>query len=111
MYLGLIVERAPVAQLYQDPRHPYTRALLSAAPVPDPRQRRERLLLPGDPPSPINPPSGCRFRTRCPYATERCAAEVPPLRQFSTGHVVACHYAETLGDRPAEIPPPGVNLT
>jgi oligopeptide transport system ATP-binding protein len=97
MYLGLIVERARVADLFRAPRHPYTQALLAAAPVADPRRRRQRLILPGDPPSPIHPPSGCRFRTRCAYATERCATEVPILRALVPNHVVACHYAETIG--------------
>jgi oligopeptide/dipeptide ABC transporter ATP-binding protein len=99
MYLGVIVERAPTAALYRDPHHPYTQALLAAAPVPDPRLRRRKLLLPGDPPSPIAPPSGCRFRTRCPHATDRCAAEVPPLRELAPGHFAACHYAERFGGR------------
>jgi oligopeptide/dipeptide ABC transporter ATP-binding protein len=99
MYLGLIVERAPVADLFRDPRHPYTQALLAAAPIPDPRQRRRKLLLPGDPPNPFAPPSGCRFRTRCQHATDRCAAEVPALRQVVPGHLAACHYAERFGSR------------
>ena len=97
MYLGVIVERAPTAALYERPLHPYTRALLAAAPVANPRLRRDRAPIPGDPPSPISPPSGCRFRTRCPFATARCAAEVPPLRLLESGHWVACHYAEDLG--------------
>lgn len=96
MYLGVIVERAPVEELYATPLHPYTKALLAAAPIADPRRRRQRILLSGDPPSPINPPSGCRFRTRCPYATELCAAEVPTLREIVPGHLAACHYAESL---------------
>ncbi len=96
MYLGVIVERAPTAQLYANPLHPYTQALLAAAPAPNPGARKQRLLLPGDPPSPMNPPSGCRFRTRCPFSKERCAEEVPTLRQIEPGHVVACHFAEEM---------------
>jgi oligopeptide/dipeptide ABC transporter ATP-binding protein len=96
MYLGVIVERAPTAHLYANPLHPYAKALLSAAPVANPRLRRQRMLLPGDPPSPINPPSGCRFRTRCPFATPLCAEQTPPLREIETGHFAACHYAESL---------------
>jgi oligopeptide transport system ATP-binding protein len=96
MYLGVIVERAPTAELYANPLHPYAKALLAAAPVANPRLRRRRLLLPGDPPSPINPPSGCRFRTRCPFATPLCAEQVPALREIAPRHFAACHYAETL---------------
>jgi oligopeptide/dipeptide ABC transporter ATP-binding protein len=96
MYLGVIVERAPTARLYANPLHPYAKALLSAAPVANPRLRRQRLLLAGDPPSPINPPSGCRFRTRCPFATPLCAEAVPPLREIEPRHFAACHYAESL---------------
>ena len=97
MYLGVIVEQAPTAGLFAAPLHPYTQALLAAAPVPDPRRRRPRRLLQGEPPSPISPPSGCRFRTRCPFATELCAARVPPLREIVPGHRVACHYAGEVG--------------
>jgi oligopeptide transport system ATP-binding protein len=99
MYLGLIVERAPTVQLFANPRHPYTQALLAAAPIANPRLRRQRLLLPGDPPSPVNPPSGCRFRTRCPHAAEICSLETPPLREFEHGHFAACHFAERIGGR------------
>ncbi|MFN8592961.1 MAG: oligopeptide/dipeptide ABC transporter ATP-binding protein [Thermomicrobiales bacterium] len=94
MYLGVIVERAPTATLFAQPLHPYSQALLAAAPVANPRLRRKRVPLPGDPPSPMSPPSGCRFHTRCPFATEHCAAEVPALRELTPGHLVACHYAE-----------------
>ena len=97
MYLGVIVEQASTSRLFTNPRHPYTQALLAAAPVANPRLRRTRAPLQGDPPSPISPPSGCRFRTRCPYATELCAAETPALRELDPGHLVACHYAEDLG--------------
>ncbi|RYE54523.1 MAG: peptide ABC transporter ATP-binding protein, partial [Hyphomicrobiales bacterium] len=78
------------AELYANPRHPYTRALLDAAPVPDPTIRRERITLKGDLPSPVNPPSGCVFRTRCPYAIDACAEVVPPLETLESGHRVAC---------------------
>ncbi|MGO9266809.1 MAG: ABC transporter ATP-binding protein [Candidatus Binataceae bacterium] len=91
MYLGKIVELADRGDIYANPRHPYTRALLSAIPVIDPAERVERIKLPGEAPSPLNPPSGCGFHTRCPYAKDICKREVPPLTAGHGGHAVACH--------------------
>ena len=96
MYLGVMVELAERDELYENPLHPYTKALLSAVPVPDPRKERERkrVILSGDVPSPINPPSGCCFHPRCPIAVDRCKAEVPEWREIRPGHHVACHLVE-----------------
>ena len=91
MYLGKIVEYADKKTLFTNPLHPYTQALLSAVPVPNPKLRREKRLLQGDVPSPINPPPGCTFHTRCPYAQERCRQEVPVLKEIAPGHGVSCH--------------------
>ncbi len=94
MYLGRIVECAPSRDLFGNPRHPYTQALLSAVPVPNPRLRRNRTLLPGDIPSPVNPPPGCAFHTRCPQAFARCRVETPRLHEIAPGHVAACHLLD-----------------
>ena len=92
MYLGSVVEIADKQDLYGAPLHPYTRALLSAIPIPDANRKRNRIILEGDVPSAYNPPSGCKFHTRCPYATNRCREEVPALRDMGGGHSVACHF-------------------
>ena len=91
MYLGTIVETAPKADLYAHPEHPYTQALLSAVPIADPTREKKRIILKGDLPSPVNPPKGCLFHTRCPYCTERCKTERPEFKEISKGHFVKCH--------------------
>ena len=96
MYLGKIVELASSEQLYRSPRHPYTEALLSAIPKSSPRQRKQRIVLPGDVPNPANPPPGCAFHTRCRYAQDICKLETPPLREVQDSHLAACHFADTL---------------
>lgn len=99
MYLGKIVEIADKESLFENPQHPYTKALLSAIPVPDPDAKKERIVLKGDVPSPIDPPTGCRFHTRCPYATDKCKTEEPALRTtalMKKGHEAACHYMEEI---------------
>ena len=97
MYLGELVEMADSDPLYKTPLHPYTQALLSAAPVPDPRKKTHRTVLPGDVPSPINPPPGCRFHTRCLYAKDMCSREAPQLKEVRKNHFVACHFAGSVG--------------
>src|SRR6478609_6932156 len=104
MNLGTIVETADAQPLFASPRHPYSRALLSAIPVPRPRAKRSRIVLQGEMPSALNPPAGCRFHTRCPYVIERCRIEVPQLLADGAGHATACH-------RTAELPPPEATLT
>ncbi|MGG1680072.1 oligopeptide/dipeptide ABC transporter ATP-binding protein, partial [Neobacillus sp. NRS-1170] len=96
MYLGKVVEIAEKKALFDSPHHPYTKALLSSIPVPNPTYSREKVILKGDVPSPIDPPSGCRFHTRCPFATERCKMEEPALREINKNHYVSCHFAEQL---------------
>jgi len=94
MYLGKIVETGTWEEIYDRPAHPYTQALLSAVPAIDPAERRERIMLEGEVPSPMNPPSGCRFRTRCPMAESVCASEVPATSELGPSHRAACHFAK-----------------
>jgi oligopeptide/dipeptide ABC transporter ATP-binding protein len=96
MYLGKIVELADKRSLFANPQHPYTEALLSSVPLPDPKAKPKRIILQGDVPSPITPPSGCHFHTRCPYAEARCRVEVPQIREVRPGHYAACHLRPPL---------------
>jgi oligopeptide/dipeptide ABC transporter ATP-binding protein len=96
MYLGRIVELADKRSLFANPQHPYTEALLSSVPLPDPKAKPKRIILQGDVPSPITPPSGCHFHTRCPYAEARCRVEAPPMREVRPGHYAACHLRPAL---------------
>jgi len=110
MYVGKLMELADRAALYERPLHPYTQSLLSAIPIPDPsaEARRERIILEGDIPSPVKPPSGCRFHTRCPIAYDRCKVEVPQFKDYG-GHFVACHKVEELGGQQPSIRPNSVS--
>jgi oligopeptide/dipeptide ABC transporter ATP-binding protein len=112
MYLGRIAELAGAKVLPREPLHPYTIALLSAVPIADPDAKKHRIILKGDIPTPINPPGGCRFRTRCPHAFERCREEEPPLLEHRPGHWAACHLIED-GNLPDEVlgtrPVPGAS--
>lgn len=99
MYLGKVVEIADKKDLFDSPLHPYTQALLSSIPVPDPTLERDRVILKGDVPSPINPPDGCRFHTRCPFATEECRTKEPALREIAKNHYASCHYAGQLANQ------------
>jgi oligopeptide/dipeptide ABC transporter ATP-binding protein len=102
MYLGRIVELAPRDRIFAQPQHPYTEALMAAAPIADPKARSARLVIEGDVPSPMNPPPGCHFHTRCPYAEARCKVDDPPLQEIAPGHVVACHLrTPVISARPA----------
>jgi oligopeptide/dipeptide ABC transporter ATP-binding protein len=100
MYLGKLAEVADSETLYKIPLHPYTQALLAAAPVPDPKRKRKRIVLYGDVPSPIDPPPGCRFHTRCPFTKEFCKQQEPPLREVRPNHLAACHFVDSLEINP-----------
>jgi len=118
MYVGYVVEVAPTDELFRNPKMPYTEALIGAIPPPNPRLRSRPVKLPGDVPSPANPPSGCYFHPRCQYAQDICKVDRPPLREVSPGHYAACHFAETLTLRgvtpmmsPIPVSPPAVQAT
>jgi peptide/nickel transport system ATP-binding protein len=96
MYVGRIVEIAPTERLYQKPKHPYTEALLASIPKPDPKRNKRRVAITGEIPNPANPPSGCHFHPRCPYAQPICSQEAPPLREITPGQFAACHFSESL---------------
>jgi oligopeptide transport system ATP-binding protein len=102
MYLGRVVELGPAKSVVDAPKHPYTQALVSAVPEVDPDSKRQRIVLPGDVPSPIDPPCGCPFHPRCPVAEERCKTALPVLREITPGHWAACHLAEKVGMRESE---------
>jgi peptide/nickel transport system ATP-binding protein/oligopeptide transport system ATP-binding protein len=97
MYLGKIVEITDKRSLFTSPQHPYTEALLSAVPIPEPKMKRKRIILTGDVPSPIKPPPGCRFHTRCPYVMDHCKTAEPPIKEVKPGHFVACHLRQPAG--------------
>jgi peptide/nickel transport system ATP-binding protein/oligopeptide transport system ATP-binding protein len=111
MNLGGIVETAEAQALFASPRHPYSRALLSAIPVPEPRAKRSRIVLQGEMPSALNPPSGCRFHTRCPYVIERCRVEPPQLLADPAGHATACHRTAQLAAPDAIVPADSLSPT
>lgn len=105
MYLGSVVEMADCTELFENPVHPYVKALLSAIPIPDVDVKRQRIILEGDVPSPINPPSGCTFHTRCPYARPECSEQTPRLREMGGGHYVSCHFSEEMAAANRTQPP------
>jgi oligopeptide/dipeptide ABC transporter ATP-binding protein len=105
MYLGKILELANKNELFANPRHPYTQALLSAVPIPEPTAIRQRILLQGDVPSPMNPPTGCRFHTRCQFAQSRCRSEEPAWKDTGNGHMVACHFWDQISISKRLMPP------
>jgi peptide/nickel transport system ATP-binding protein len=109
LYVGKVVELASTEDLYERPMHPYTEALMSAVPNPDPTVRSKRIVLSGEIPDPASPPSGCYFHPRCPYAQDRCRTEAPPLRGVAPGRLAACHFAEELTLRGAEAEPTTVS--
>jgi peptide/nickel transport system ATP-binding protein len=103
MYLGKICEIGPSDGLYNNPAHPYTKLLLDSIPVPDPNVETRKVVIEGEPPSPVNPPAGCRFNPRCPSASDRCRSEEPTMREIEPGHFVACHHPLFGGDAPVSV--------